>query len=515
MYSISDIAKLSKLTSRTLRHYEEKGLLGKVSRDTNGYRSYPKDVLELLQRIQNFKELNFSLDEIKSLLEFEQEDLKVELNRRLKAKLNDVTTELDELKNTQEKIQNQILTTDKFLKGKSLDEDQRRIVMETIKKEIIENLNSKRKVSEADLAYLEREEYLMNTPEKRKFLEGVKKCLEFAKDNNIRLGPSRGVAPASLSLYALGWGDFDPREAELVPERLEVANYHVHIDVEFENGQKFVDFCKFVSMDLPIGRIEAFKLPILDIIENVHKAIGHSIDYQSYDNNDPLILDQFRKGDIENIFSFDIPANTLVAKYYDPFIREGKLLPAFKEYLTSQDIYDFKDLLNIEAIFRPDNLATKPFMREYIDRYPIAKKEGFSYKSLSIELNEYLKPNYGVIIYQEDIIKIIHHYTEWNYQKCNQFRRTLSLGEQSQEDRAEFLKYASTDVWELLVRETPVVFCKAHSVGSWSSLVKATAILKAEYNEIYLSEIAKWEATHSYSWGDFGFIANGVSLLQQ
>ncbi len=302
MYSISDIAKLSKLTSRTLRHYEQKGLMGKVSRDANGYRSYPKDVLKLLQRIQNFKELNFSLDEIKSLLEFEQEDLKVELSRRLKAKLHDIDSELYELKSTKEKIQNQILTTDKFLEGKSLDEDQRRIVMETIKKEIIENLNSKRKVNEADLAYLEREEYLMNTPEKRKFLEGVKKCLEFAKDNNIRLGPARGVAPASLSLYALGWGDFDPREAELVPERLEVANYHVHIDVEFENGQKFVDFCKFVSMDLPIGRIEAFKLPILDIIENVHKTIGYSIDYQSYDNNDPLILDQFRKGDIENIF---------------------------------------------------------------------------------------------------------------------------------------------------------------------------------------------------------------------
>jgi DNA polymerase III alpha subunit len=32
-----------------------------------------------------------------------------------------------------------------------------------------------------------------------------------------------------------------------------------------------------------------------------------------------------------------------------------------------------------------------------------------------------------VIIYQEDIIKIIREYSKWDYEKCNAFRRALSI----------------------------------------------------------------------------------------
>ena len=46
---------------------------------------------------------------------------------------------------------------------------------------------------------------------------------------------------------------------------------------------------------------------------------------------------------------------------------------------------------------------------------------------LSSSLNEYLTPNYGVIIYQEDVIEIIREYTNWDYEKCNSFRKALSL----------------------------------------------------------------------------------------
>lgn len=47
------------------------------------------------------------------------------------------------------------------------------------------------------------------------------------------------------------------------------------------------------------------------------------------------------------------------------------------DYLKSQEIFNFQNLLNIEAIFRVDNLDTKVFMREYIDRYPLARKMAF------------------------------------------------------------------------------------------------------------------------------------------
>jgi hypothetical protein len=380
---------------------------------------------------------------------------------------------------------------------------------------VLEQLKKKKNVNHHDLEYLKREDYLFDTPDKRKFMEGVKKCIQFAKDHNIKLGPSRGAAPASLSLYALGWGDFDPTTSNLVPERLAITSFNIHIDVEFKNGKKFVDYCKSISMDLPLGRIEAFKLPILDIIDNVHKRIGKVIDYDSIDNNDPIVLDHFKKGDVEKILSFDIPKDTLVSIHYDDFIRDGKYLPAFREYLRSQEIKSFSDLLNIEAIFRPDNLATKPFMREYIDRYPLAKKSGHVYECLTSSLNEYLKPNYGVIIYQEDIIQIIREYTNWDYQKCNAFRRAFSFESITDYEKNEFLEYSGQEVLDLLIKESPVVFCKAHSVGAWPKLIKTTAVLKSLHKDIYFEEIEKWESENNYSWGDFGFISGGVSLLQQ
>jgi len=515
MYSISEVAKLTNLTSRTLRHYEEKGLLTSIRRSGNGYRYYSQEIITRVEEIKKFKKMEFALDEIKSFLDFKDNQLEASLKEKLNNKSISLDKEIQRLLKSKEEVQNQLLAANNFMDGKALEKGQRRILMEAIKTEVLEQLKLKRNVNQRDLEYLKREDYLFDTPEKREFIEGVKKCLQFAKNEDIKLGPARGAAPASLSLYSLGWGNFDPTTSNLIPERLALTNLNIHIDVEFENGQKFVDYCKSVSMNLPIGRIEAFKLPILDIIENVHKRLGQAIDYDRIDNNDPIVLDHFRKGDIEKILSFDIPENTLVAKYYDPFIKAGKLLPEFRKYLISQEIIDFSDLLNIEAIFRPDNLEKKPFMRQYIDRYPVAKKEGFYYKCLTSSLNEYLKPNHGVIIYQEDIIQIIRQYTNWDYQKCNEFRRAFSFATISNEEKSEFLKHADQDVLDLLIQESPVVFCKAHSVGAWPSLIKKTAILKSLHKDVYYAEIEKWEEVNGYSWGDFGFISNGVSLMQQ
>ncbi|MDH5415138.1 MAG: MerR family transcriptional regulator [Flavobacteriaceae bacterium] len=515
MYSISEVAKLTELTARTLRHYEDKGLINSTRRGSNGYRYYSKEVISRAQEIKKFKRMEFSLEEISSFLNFDGEQLRNVLTHKLNNKLVSIDDEVKRLMQSKNEVQDQLLATNNFFTGKTLEKDQRRVLMETIKSEVLEQLKKKKNVNHYDLEYLKREDYLFDTPDKRKFIEGVKLCLQFAKDNNIKLGPARGSAPASLSLYALGWGDFDPTTSNLVPERLAISHFNIHIDVEFKNGKRFIDFCKSVSMNLPIGRIEAFKLPILDIIDNVHERLGKVLDYDKIDNNDSIVLDHFRKGDIEKILSFDIPKDTLVAKHYDPFIKEGKFINAFKEYLSSQEINDFTDLLNIEAIFRPDNLEKKPFMREYIERYPIAKKEGFKYNCLTSSLNEYLKPNYGVIIYQEDIIQIIREYTNWDYQKCNEYRKAFSFETITEEEKNEFLAFSGQEVLDLLIKESPVVFCKAHSVGAWPKLIKATAVLKSLHKDIYYEEIEKWESENGYSWGDFGFISGGVSLLQQ
>lgn len=516
MFSISEVSQKTGLSPRALRYYEKLGLICCTRDHRNGYRRYCKSELSKLEKIQRFKSMEFSLEQIKSFMDLDQLDIESKLITKFQEKIADLEVEIKRLNACKDEVQNQLLVTQKFLRGEDLECDQRRVLMQAMREEILKDLKVKKEVGETEIKHLEREEYLMNSEEKQKFLQGVKECVQFAKKEGIRLGPTRGSSPALLSLYALGWSDFDPSGYNLIPERFSATDFDLQIDVEFKKGKKFIDFCKSVSHSLPMGKIEAFKLPILDIIYNVEKKLGKTIDFNSIDRNDPLILDQFRKGEIEYIFSFDFPVETLMAKYCDDqYYHEGIATKMMSEYLKSQKIIDFKDLLNIEAIFRPNLLNTKPFMREYIDRYPKAKEQGFSYDCLSDSLNEYLAANFGVIIYQEDIIQIIHEYTNWDYQKCNQFRRALGFSKVSKSQKEELLKHTGQDVYALLEKESPVVFCKAHSVGAWPELIKKTAILKGLHRELYLTEIKKWEEENGYSWADFGFISGGLSLMQQ
>ena len=346
--------------------------------------------------------MNFSLEEIKSFLLLNQNGFTEIVKTKLEQKISTIDEEISALKQSKEQIKHQLLAANQFMQGKDLGRVQRRILMEAMKTEILEGLKSRKELTAKDLEYLKREDYLIDTPEKREFIAAVKDCLEFAKREGIKVGPARGASPALLSLYALGWSDFDPSEYNLVPERFSATDFDLHIEVEFKNGKKFIDYCKAASAKLNLGKIEAFKLPIVDIIERVHTRLPEPIDYDSIANDDSLVLDLFRKGDIEKIFAFDFPSTTLMAKYVDEnYYKKGLATQMLSEYLKSQPIYDFRDLLNIEAIFRPDNLDKKPFMREYIDRYPEAKKNGFKYDCLSSSLNEFLKPNFGVIIYQK------------------------------------------------------------------------------------------------------------------
>jgi DNA-binding transcriptional MerR regulator len=68
-WSIQDIARLSGTTSRTLRHYDDIGLLKPSRVGSNGYRYYDEDALARLQRILLLRELGLGLPAIADVLE--------------------------------------------------------------------------------------------------------------------------------------------------------------------------------------------------------------------------------------------------------------------------------------------------------------------------------------------------------------------------------------------------------------------------------------------------------------
>ena len=65
-YTVGEVAALAGISKRTLHHYDEIGLLRPSGRSRAGYRLYEKADLRRLQEVLTFRELGFSLDEIRS-----------------------------------------------------------------------------------------------------------------------------------------------------------------------------------------------------------------------------------------------------------------------------------------------------------------------------------------------------------------------------------------------------------------------------------------------------------------
>ena len=69
MKRISQVAKLTGVSTRTLQYYDEIGLLKPSRLTAAGYRLYDDDALRALQQILFFRELGFPLKEIRQILQ--------------------------------------------------------------------------------------------------------------------------------------------------------------------------------------------------------------------------------------------------------------------------------------------------------------------------------------------------------------------------------------------------------------------------------------------------------------
>ncbi len=73
-YTIEQVAQRTGMTKRTLRYYEEMGLLPPTGRTEGNYRRYSDEDILLLKRIKELRDLlGFSLTDIRTLLDAENE----------------------------------------------------------------------------------------------------------------------------------------------------------------------------------------------------------------------------------------------------------------------------------------------------------------------------------------------------------------------------------------------------------------------------------------------------------
>jgi DNA-binding transcriptional MerR regulator len=68
-WKVSEVARIARVSVRTLHHYDAVGLLPPSGRTDAGYRLYARRDLERLQQILVFRELGFALEAIGRLLD--------------------------------------------------------------------------------------------------------------------------------------------------------------------------------------------------------------------------------------------------------------------------------------------------------------------------------------------------------------------------------------------------------------------------------------------------------------
>lgn len=82
-YKVHELAKLSGVSSRTLRYYHEIGLLVPWRVDTNGYRMYDSEQVDRLQQILFYREMEVPLEQIKEILSDKDFDRQKALEQHL------------------------------------------------------------------------------------------------------------------------------------------------------------------------------------------------------------------------------------------------------------------------------------------------------------------------------------------------------------------------------------------------------------------------------------------------
>ena len=165
--------------------------------------------------------------------------------------------------------------------------------------------------------------------------------------------------------------------------------------------------------------------------------------------------------------------------------------PAMRMLLGKLRCEDYLRLVAASSIIRP-GVARSGMMRAYIERFHAVSKGG-TYEAIHEKIDALMKETYGVMVYQEDVIKVAHHFAEMSLAEADVLRRGMSGKFRSREEfkrveerffenckRIGYEQHVIDRVWYEIESFSGYSFSKGHSasyaVESYQSLY-----LKAHY----------------------------------
>lgn len=184
-------------------------------------------------------------------------------------------------------------------------------------------------------------------------------------------------------------------------------------------------------------------------------------------------------------------------------IREGETIgcfyiesPGMRSLLRRLNCDTFEMLVAASSVIRP-GVAESGMMKEFIERHKDPKRR----KYLIPEMEKYLGETYGVMVYQEDVIKVAHHVVGLTLEEADFLRRAMSGKMRSHKAMKMIIdKFffcckergykddVAQQLWKQIESFAGYAFCKAHS-ASFALLSFQVAYLKVHYPAEFMAAV--------------------------
>ncbi len=219
---------------------------------------------------------------------------------------------------------------------------------------------------------------------------------------------------------------------------------------------------------------------IHNIIDSINKEYKLHIEFDKIPLNDKKSLDVFTRADTIGIFQFE---------------SDGMI-----NFLKKLKVSSMDDLFAAIALFRPGPMKNIPI---YINRKNGKEKPDY----MDPSLEEILKPTYGIMIYQEQIMQIARTMADYTLGEADILRKAMSKKKKDilLKEKEKFTSRAIkkgykeslvNSVYDKMLKFAEYGFNKSHSIG-YSIVAYKMAYLKAHFPKNFITYLLSQEVDSS------------------
>jgi error-prone DNA polymerase len=270
--------------------------------------------------------------------------------------------------------------------------------------------------------------------------------------------------PRNIGTHCGGVVLVPDRVSKYVPVQISAKGVRI---IQWEKDQ--TEKAGLVKIDLLGNRSLAV---IRDCIRSVRENTARNIDYANFNPiDDPQTREIISRGNTMGVFYLESPAMRLL---------QAKAATG-----------DFEHAVIHSSIIRP---AANRFIRQYLGRL-----HGEPYEPLHPSLKDILAENYGILVYQEDVVQAAMALAGFSWGEADGLRKVISKKspEQLSNYRARFEQGCARNgisrkvvesVWDMFTSFSGYSFCKPHS-ASYALVSFKSAYLKAHYPAEFMAAV--------------------------